>query len=572
MEDNKRLAYAIFLSILAVFIYTQLFAPLPVKEVIVEKKAPEKRVATKSELTTTPVNENAVVDNIKNAYAKKTSKTPTLKDYENSSRIRIENNLFKTEITFLGGRMASLELKKHKVKLNESENYNLVNTKGADLPLGISVTGFNDSGVTYNVLGISKNLQNSKGVYIVDSVDEFSFKLEGTLPNGNKIEKIFKFFPNKYDFKLSVKLEKETTDGSLLLLEWPTYHPLEETAKRYNPLMVEQLNLENSIKREALPDLTNNQQRLSAKWFGIGDNYFATYLVPSVKDEFNGKVIREDDNVILQALGSTSGGDFAVFTGAKEYDILKNSEYGFGRSIDLGWFGFIGQPILTCIKILNNLLGNYGLAIVLFTILLKALLLPFTKTSFVSMQKMQDLQPEMKKLREETKDQTKLQQEMMALYKKHKVNPLGGCLPMLAQVPIFLGMYNALRVSIDLRHSPFALWINDLAAPERLDMFGIAVPVMILLMGASMFVQQFTIPSSADPAQRKMMLLMPIVFTIMFVIFPFPAGLVLYWLVNNLISITQQMALRTEKRITPFQATGVAGVAIFGMAFILTLL
>lgn len=575
MEENKRLAYAIFLSILAVFIYTQLFAPLPVKTIEVEK---EVEVATNKGAQSTSFDaqvqnqatSTAVLESVNNALAKKNAFTPTDKDYEKSSVVRVENLLFRAEITLLGGRLKSLYLKKHKKELNDNNAINLVTTSGVNLPLGIQVSGLKDDGVTYAIQGVSDNSILKDNRFLVTEVEEFNFKLSGILPNGKKIEKVFKFTPLDYHFNLDVKLKDTSSDGSDLKLFYPNFHPISEASKNYNPLMIEALTLENSIEREALPE--RQSDKLSVNWFGLGDNYFATYIVPARKSTANGRVVRDNDNVIMEAYGNSNGGEFIVFTGAKEHDIILTSDYGFHRSVDLGWFGFIGQPILSCIKFLNKNLGNYGLAIVLFTILLKALLLPFTKTSFVSMQKMQDLQPEMKALRERVTDQTKLQQEMMALYKKHNVNPLGGCLPMLAQIPIFLGMYNALRVSIDLRHSPFALWINDLAAPERLDVLGIPVPVMIILMGASMFLQQFTIPSSADPAQRKMMLIMPIVFTIMFIIFPFPAGLVLYWLTNNLISITQQMALRTEKRITPFQATGVAGVAIFGFAFILTLL
>jgi YidC/Oxa1 family membrane protein insertase len=185
---------------------------------------------------------------------------------------------------------------------------------------------------------------------------------------------------------------------------------------------------------------------------------------------------------------------------------------------------------------------------------------------------MQDLQPEIKALRERIKDPNQLNQEVMALYQKRGVNPLGGCFPMVMQMPIFLGMYNALQRDIDLRHAPFALWVNDLSAPEGLHVFGIAIPVMILLMGASMLWQQVTTPSAADPAQKKAMYVVPVVFTVMFVLFPFPSGLVLYWLVNNVISIVQQMALRSEKGANPLKATMIGSVCVFAVAFVLTLL
>jgi YidC/Oxa1 family membrane protein insertase len=188
------------------------------------------------------------------------------------------------------------------------------------------------------------------------------------------------------------------------------------------------------------------------------------------------------------------------------------------------------------------------------------------------MKAMQDLQPEMKALRERIKDPTQLNQEIMGLYKKRGVNPMGGCFPMLIQLPVFLGLYNALLYSIELRHAPFALWVTDLSSPEGLLIFGIQVPVMIILMGLSMIWQQHTTPSAMDPVQKRVMLLMPVVFTIMFIIFPFPAGLVLYWLVNNLISIVQQRFLRSEGGHSALKGTIVGSILIFAFGFVLTLL
>lgn len=188
------------------------------------------------------------------------------------------------------------------------------------------------------------------------------------------------------------------------------------------------------------------------------------------------------------------------------------------------------------------------------------------------MKAMQDLQPEIKALRERIKDPTELNQEMLGLYKKRGVNPMGGCFPMMLQIPVFLGLYNALLNAMELRHAPFALWINDLASPERLEIFGIGVPVMILIMGVSMIIQQWTTPTTADPAQKKAMMLRPFIFTGMFIVFPFTSGLVLYWLVNNLISIVQQVYLRGNSKASPLQATILASVGIFSLGYIITLL
>jgi YidC/Oxa1 family membrane protein insertase len=233
-------------------------------------------------------------------------------------------------------------------------------------------------------------------------------------------------------------------------------------------------------------------------------------------------------------------------------------------------FSFLAHPILALMKFFYSFIGNYGLSIILLTLLIKLGFLPLTQSSFKSMQAMQELQPEIAALRERVTDPNILNQELMTLYKKRGVNPLGGCFPMLIQIPVFLGLYNALLNSIDLRHEAFALWINDLSAPESLKLFGIGIPLMILLMGASMLIQQLTQPSTMDPQQKKIMMFMPVIFTGMFILHPMPSGLVLYWLTNNLISIVQQYSIRENRRISPLQATAYASLVIFSFGFILT--
>jgi YidC/Oxa1 family membrane protein insertase len=197
-------------------------------------------------------------------------------------------------------------------------------------------------------------------------------------------------------------------------------------------------------------------------------------------------------------------------------------------------------------KASNRVTGNYGIDIILLTILIKILFYPLTQKSMVSMRKMQELGPILKTLKEKYKgDAQRLNQETMNLYKTYKINPLSGCLPMLAQIPVFIALYKGLLVTIELRHAPFFLWVNDLSAPEHLwdiAVAGYTVPIRLLplLMGISMFIQQKMTPSAGMEAmQQKMMLFMPIIFTFMF--WSFPTGLVVYWLVNNILSIGQQM-------------------------------
>jgi len=214
----------------------------------------------------------------------------------------------------------------------------------------------------------------------------------------------------------------------------------------------------------------------------------------------------------------------------------------------------IAKPLLYLLRFFDEYVHNYGVSIILLTILVKALFWPLTHKSYKSMKEMQKLQPRMAKLREKHKnDKQKLNQEMMALYKTYKVNPMGGCLPMVIQIPVFFALFRVLGGCIELRHAPFMLWINDLSAPDRLFNFPFqipfmsppyGIPVLTLLMGASMFLQQKMTPTPGDPMQAKIMMFLPIIFTFMFI--NFPSGLVLYWLVNNILSIGQQYRIHRK--------------------------
>jgi YidC/Oxa1 family membrane protein insertase len=242
--------------------------------------------------------------------------------------------------------------------------------------------------------------------------------------------------------------------------------------------------------------------------------------------------------------GSEKSWDFMVYYGPRDLKVLEPLGHGLAAAVDFGWFDVIAKPMLIALNFFYDLIPNYGIAIIIVTILIKLLFWPLTRKSYKSMKEMQKLQPQVAKVREKYKDdKQRQQQEIMQLYKTYKVNPMGGCLPMVVQIPVFIAFYKVLGSAIELRHAPFMLWINDLSAPDRLfPQLGIpwveGIPVLTLLMGASMFIQQKMTPTTGDPTQAKMMMLMPVVFTFMFI--SFPSGLVLYWLVNNLLSIGQQ--------------------------------
>ena len=243
---------------------------------------------------------------------------------------------------------------------------------------------------------------------------------------------------------------------------------------------------------------------------------------------------------------------YTLYVGPKELDILKSLGKGLERSIDFGYFGFISIPFLYVLHFFHRVSGSYGLDIILLTVLIKILMAPLTHKSYASMKQMQKLQPQMERLKERySDDKEKLNKEIMELYKRNGVNPLGGCLPMVLQFPVFIGLYNALSTPIELRHAPF-MWIKDLSRPDWQSLpfnvgdWHLGIPILTILMGASMFLQQWLTPQQGDPAQQRMMMFMPLLFTFMFM--NFPAGLVLYWLVNNVLTIGQQyLMMRSAK-------------------------
>jgi YidC/Oxa1 family membrane protein insertase len=293
-------------------------------------------------------------------------------------------------------------------------------------------------------------------------------------------------------------------------------------------------------------------------WEAFSGRYFVAALVPQAppENQLRGWAKLTEQTVESQLLFPPNQLTTHVdlYVGPKDIDLLEAAGHGLRRAVDLGWFTFVALPMLQALRFLTRFTSNYGVSIIILTVIIKLLFYPLTKKSFESMRAMQQLQPEMAKIRERLKDKPEdMNREVMDLYKRHKVNPLGGCLPMVLQLPVFIGLYSALQNAIELRHAPFMGWITDLSAPDRLGSIQLpfvehpGVPVLTLLMGASMFVQQWMTPSAADPAQQRVMMIMPVMFTFMFI--NFPAGLTLYWLVNNILTIAQQYAMmRSPKR------------------------
>ncbi|MEK9629302.1 MAG: membrane protein insertase YidC [Nitrospinota bacterium] len=275
------------------------------------------------------------------------------------------------------------------------------------------------------------------------------------------------------------------------------------------------------------------------KWVAFQNKYFGSALVP-VQGTKAGIVYKEKDQVFVgleyESVQSAATASHMFYAGTKELEILEAKGNNLVRMIDYGWFGnkfaFLVKPLLKVLAFFYGLTQNYGWAIIFLTIIIKLLFFPLTHKSFKSMKGMQKIQPYVKIIQERNKDdRQKMNEELLELYKKHKVNPVGGCLPMLLQIPVFIALYHALFFSIELRGAPFIGWITDLSVQDPYYVY----PV---LMGATMFLQQKMTPSVGDPMQQKIMMFLPIVFTFLFI--SFPAGLVIYWTVNNMLTISQQ--------------------------------
>ena len=310
-------------------------------------------------------------------------------------------------------------------------------------------------------------------------------------------------------------------------------------------------------------------------WVGITDKYWLAALVPDQRSRIEGgfKAVFKNieryqaqytSNELVLEIGETASVKSNLFIGAKEVDLLDKyskllSIEMFDRAVDFGWFYVITKPLFLLLHKLSDLLGNVGLSILALTVLIRILLFPLANKSFKSMSKMKILTPKMTEIRERYKnDKLKMQQEIMALYKSEKVNPLSGCLPILVQIPIFFALYKVLFVTLETRHAPFYGWVKDLSAPDPttiFNLFGLLnfMPPSFLMIGAwpllmalTMYLQQKLNPAPPDPLQAKIMSFLPLMFLFLFA--TFPAGLVIYWTWNNILSIGQQWIIMKKTK------------------------
>jgi YidC/Oxa1 family membrane protein insertase len=529
---DKRAIIGIALSILVLIVYQQLvthfYGPPPATSAPeTEKGVPEK--ATQPLQNTTP----SLAPSMPAAPA-------ALPTSRSAKEITVETDNYIAVFTTQGARLKSFKLKRFRSSVDEnSPPLEIVQTApGVPLPLGVrwqAPAPFEDNELVYSVQGGDLKLTGEAKATLV---------FQGQTSSGTVITKSFAFSGSAYPIQLevSVKAADGTTPIPELLLTDKSDHSVPNHSAPFEGFIAL---IDNKIRREPPAEAAKGHEFSGdVSWAGFGHTYFFFALLPDNGAQHKVSVHQEGP-ALTGAISGPAGSDrYTLFIGPKELDTLKPLGRGFERSIDFGYFGFISIPFLYVLHFFHRFTGSYGLDIILLTFLIKLLMAPLTHKSFVSMKQMQKLQPQMERLKEKySDDKEKLNKEIMELYRRNGVNPLGGCLPMVLQFPVFIGLYNALSTPIELRHAPF-MWIKDLSRPDWESLpftFGswhLGIPILTILMGASMFLQQWMTPSAGDPNQRKMMMLMPLMFTFMFV--SFPAGLTVYWLVNNLLSIGQQ--------------------------------
>lgn len=498
---------------------------------------------------------------------------PSDEELEATKTVRLQNEKIDLELSLLGGRIKSLQTKDYRDSIDGgAEGKQLVkHLDSTPYSLGVYSGAVNDQRVNYAV-GAQVGFKQSGESDFMTGSDISSLTLVGRLPDGREIQKTISLGKNDYQITVDVKLLAPAPSGENLALEIARYvDPESMTFKDYDSGLV-------AFDGRGISKTTYGEVSGSASapeklsWLAISEKYFTDVIIPrtpnSVISYFQNKNV-----FFARATGGSTEGSFSIYSGPKDYDLLKSMPDQLHRTVDFGWTSFISVPLMSLLGLLYGIFKNYGVAIVVLTILVKLALYPLNAAQFKSMKAMQDLAPDLKRIRETVTDKQEQQMQMMALYKKKGVNPLGGCLPMLVQLPIFIGLYFGLRVSFALRHQPFAFWINDLSAPEYLNIAGVGVPVMVILMVAAMIFQQQTTPTpSMDPAQKRIMMLMPFMMGIFFFIWAFPAGLTLYWLTSSIISIGQQKGMHSDLKISALKLTLLVSAVTFGIALTLALI
>ncbi len=551
--DMYRAFLAIILSFLILLGYQYFFAPTA---------QPPQPVQTEQQLTETPQNQTAPAQAVQPGSAPAPTVpaaapvqlAPAIAVDENARDIVVDTPLYTAVFFEQGGGLKSFVLNKYRISREEgSPPMELVTTSNpAELPMVFSL----DNGVSVPLFKANKELLH------LPEGGTGELRMTATLANGMKIDRVLGFDAATYLISSSYTV---TNTGTVPLQVSPAIsmsnkpYQSGSTTSRYmfsGPAVY----ISGKLQQIKAKKIAAGPQILQGgvSWSAYEDNYFMTALIPAQSNTGLVTISGTGDSVrtvVTDGTSSLAAGESKIFEyhayiGPKKLAYLKKVGFELSEAINFGWFDVLAKPMLFLLNFFYAYIGNYGIAIILLTCLVKGSFWPITQKGMKSMKNMQKLQPKVAKLKEKFKDDpTKMNQEMMAMYKTYKVNPIGGCLPMVIQIPFFFALYRVLMAAIELRHAPFMFWINDLSAPDRL-MIGIdipvlhGIPVLTLLMGASMYLQQKMTPTTADPTQAKIMQFLPIIFTFMFI--NFASGLVLYWFINNLLSILQQQLINRQ--------------------------
>ena len=557
--DSKNVIAAISLSAAVIILYSLFFQPDP--EIVKKNLTEQKKIQNNTDTPTLDQAETLTEITRDEALAE-------------NKRIQFENNSIIGTISLKGATIDDLTFKEYNIKLNSNEKVTLLNPRnvadGYLIESGFVTNNKNinmpDASTIWNIEG-NKKLTNRNSIKLVwNNTQGITFEKHISLDDQ------FLFTIKQKIINSSDKTYNFYSYGQIIRNKIP------EISNFY--ILHEGLiaNLDDQLIEEDYDDIQEEKfTKIAQKgWFGIGDKFWITSIIPprtkefkttfDYKNKFRANFI-STEAIEVNANSSTED-EIQIIVAAKRVNVIdgyaKNLKIDkFDLAIDWGFMYFITKPLFFGIDYFFRLLGNYGLAIIAITMCIRLAFFPLANFSFRSMAKMKILQPEMARLKELHKDdKMKLQQEMMALYKKEKVNPMSGCLPILVQIPVFFALYKVLFVTIEMRQMPFYGWIHDLSERDPTSIFNLfglipwdppsflMIGVWPILMGISMFIQQKLNPTPPDPLQAKIFMFFPIFLTV--ILAPFPAGLVIYWTVNNILTMAQQVFImkRTSVKTT----------------------
>ena len=556
--DLRNVVFAIALSFAVLFGWSVIFETPQIEE---QKKLEQTQGSQKTDNKNTDAPSPNV--NIEKEKVLNISRDDAIKSVK---RVNFENENVKGSISLKGFLIDDILFKKYNTEVNSEEKVKYLNPSETNDGYFVE-TGWAASNIT------NTSLPTKNSIWKVVGNNKLSVGNPVTAEWNNKSGLTFRK-RIELDEKFLFKVTQEVQNNSSQRVE---LYPYAQITRNQDPDVVDFYILhegfigvfDEDLQEEGYDDVKEKKKEYSAGegWLGITDKYWLTALVPEKNQPFKGEFTYkngfkanyiQNKPVVIQPSGSGIS-ESKVFIAAKEVKVIDGYAETeginkFDLTIDWGWFYFFTKPLFFIMNYLFELTKNFGIAIVLVTAAVRLLFFPLANYSFRSMAKMKILQPELLRLKELHKeDKVKLQQEMMALYKREKVNPLSGCLPILIQIPIFFALYKVLFVTLETRHAPFFGWIKDLSAPDPTTIFNLfgllnftppsflLIGVWPILMALTMFLQTKLNPTPPDPLQAKIMTYLPLVFLFLFA--TFPAGLVIYWTWNNVLSIGQQWVI-----------------------------